>query len=216
MHFETKTTTLFTGREDWLGSADGTQATEPGTLDVAAFTPATHYPNGAFLSGLPLTRLADGRYGPFNAEVQSLIATGATAGTFTLTFDGETTAAIAYNATAATVQAALEGLSNIDPGDVTVAGGPLPNTAVNVTFNRGGNVPQMTTGGTLTGGTATVTTTTASTGRLAGFLYGIHDAPSDTALPVAVAVLRRGKVVLSRLPVPVTEDQLPPLFQARG
>jgi YD repeat-containing protein len=39
-------------------------------------------------------------------------------GTFTLTFDGQTTSAINYNASAATVLAALEALSNIDPGEV--------------------------------------------------------------------------------------------------
>ena len=43
-------------------------------------------------------------------------------GNFTLTFNGQTTANIAYNASAATVQTALEGLSNIDSGDVSVTG----------------------------------------------------------------------------------------------
>lgn len=45
---------------------------------------------------------------------------GVTGGTFTATFDGQTTGAIAYNASAATVQTALVALSNIAPGDVTV------------------------------------------------------------------------------------------------
>ncbi|WP_425619120.1 RHS repeat-associated core domain-containing protein [Anatilimnocola sp. NA78] len=43
-----------------------------------------------------------------------------TSGTFTLTFDGQTTSAIAYNASAGTVQAALEALSNIGSGEVSV------------------------------------------------------------------------------------------------
>jgi hypothetical protein len=98
-------------------------------------------------------------------EVQSVIATGATAGNFTLTFDGETTANIAYNANAAAVQSALEALSNINPGDVTVAGGALPGTAVTITFGgqyANTNVPQMTADSSgLTGGTAVVSTTTA-------------------------------------------------------
>jgi RHS repeat-associated protein len=42
-------------------------------------------------------------------------------GTFTLTFDSQTTSAITWNATAAVVQSALEALSNIDAGDVVVA-----------------------------------------------------------------------------------------------
>jgi hypothetical protein len=40
--------------------------------------------------------------------------------TFKLTYSGQTTASIAYNATAAQVRAALEALSNIAPGDVVV------------------------------------------------------------------------------------------------
>lgn len=43
---------------------------------------------------------------------------------FTLDFDGQVTAPLALNSTAATVQTALEALSNIAPGDVTVTGGP--------------------------------------------------------------------------------------------
>jgi YD repeat-containing protein len=42
------------------------------------------------------------------------------AGTFTLTYDGQTTATISYNASAAEVQSALEALSNIGSGDVAV------------------------------------------------------------------------------------------------
>jgi flagellar hook protein FlgE len=43
-------------------------------------------------------------------------------GTYTLTYGGETTAAIAWNANAAAIQTALEALSNVDTGDVTVSG----------------------------------------------------------------------------------------------
>jgi hypothetical protein len=43
-------------------------------------------------------------------------------GTFTLTYDTKTTAAIDWDATAADVQEALEGLSNISAGDVSVTG----------------------------------------------------------------------------------------------
>lgn len=43
-----------------------------------------------------------------------------TGGTYTLTYDGQTTAPIAYNANAAAIEAALEALSNLAPGDVSV------------------------------------------------------------------------------------------------
>lgn len=45
-----------------------------------------------------------------------------TGGTFTLTFNGQTTDPIAYDASAATVQTELEALSNIEVGDVDVTG----------------------------------------------------------------------------------------------
>jgi hypothetical protein len=91
-------------------------------------------------------------------EVQTVTITGdPTGGTFTLTFSGQTTAAIAHNATAAAVQAALEGLSNVEPGDVTVsgsAGGPYTVTFAETGQYAGTNVSQMTaSGASLTGGT---------------------------------------------------------------
>lgn len=49
---------------------------------------------------------------------------------FTLTFGGQTTAAIANTATPADVQAALEALPNIAPGQVTVTGGTDAGTYV--------------------------------------------------------------------------------------
>ena len=47
-------------------------------------------------------------------EKQSVSISGASSGSITLTFDGEETSAIAYDATAADVKTALEGNSNID------------------------------------------------------------------------------------------------------
>ncbi|KPI31341.1 hypothetical protein OV320_2557 [Actinobacteria bacterium OV320] len=100
-------------------------------------------------------------------EVQTVTITGTpTGGTYTLTLSGQTTSAIAYNATASAVQSALEGLSNLAPGDVVCAGGPHPGTPVTVTFGGdydGEDVPQMTATGSFTGGTSpavTVSTTT--------------------------------------------------------
>jgi len=54
--------------------------------------------------------------------VQSVRVTGAT-GTFTLSYQGQTTGAIARNAPASAVQTALEALSTIGPGNVSVIGG---------------------------------------------------------------------------------------------
>ncbi len=66
---------------------------------------------------------------------QTLSITGTpTGGTFTLTYKGQTTAGIAYNAVASAVQSALAALSTIGTGNVTCAGGPLPASPVTITF----------------------------------------------------------------------------------
>lgn len=56
-------------------------------------------------------------------EVET-ITVNATGGTFTITYGGETTEPIAYNATAKEVEEALEKLPVLKPGDITVTGGP--------------------------------------------------------------------------------------------
>lgn len=101
------------------------------------------------------------------SEVQTVTITGTpTGGTFTLTYEGDTTAAIAYNAAAAAVQAALELLPSIGTGGVVGAGGALPGTPVTITFAgklAKRNVSQLTAAGSFTGGTTpaiAVTTTT--------------------------------------------------------
>jgi hypothetical protein len=55
-------------------------------------------------------------------EIQNLALGSPTAGNFTLTFGAETTAAIAFDASAANIQSALESLNNIGSGNVTVTG----------------------------------------------------------------------------------------------
>ncbi|MEU8136586.1 hypothetical protein [Streptodolium elevatio] len=224
MDLSLRTETWGQDDQSWLGSQHGTEAARTITLDVSKFTANTHYPDGYFKSGLPLGKVtATGLYGPYGgraSEVQTVTITGTpTGGTYTLTFDGETTAAIAFNAAASAVQTALEALSNVVPGEVVCAGGPHPGTAVTVTFGGrylGQNVPQMTAAsGSLTGGTSptvTVTTTTAGgssasdgTENLAGFLFCAVAAPtsnsSNTKIPAAM--LDHGKVIAAKLPIAV-------------
>lgn len=107
-----------------------------------------------------------GNYGMTN-EVQSVTEGGSGLTSFTLTYAGQTTASIAAAATAATVQARLEALSNIGVGNVTVsgsAGGPYTVTFTGVLGDT--NVAQMTS--TPTGGTGTVTVATVTPGDPAG------------------------------------------------
>lgn len=106
--------------------------------------------------------------GPDAAEVQTVSFSGTVSGgTYTLTFNGRTTAPIAYNASAATVQTALRDLPNVGANGVTVTGGPGP-TALVVTFNLTGDVPQMTADGSaLTGTTPGVSVATTTPGTTA-------------------------------------------------
>lgn len=84
-----------------------------------------------------LRRLA-GRGGAFSVSIMPTgtnavwsVTVAATAGTYTLAFAGTLTAPIAYNATAAAMQTALETLGNIGAGNVTVTGtGPFIVTFV--------------------------------------------------------------------------------------
>jgi len=130
-------------------------------------------------------------------EVQTVTITGApTGGTFTLTGPGGTTPAIAFNASATTVQTAVR---TIAPG-VTVTGangGPwtvrFPATA--------GNVAQMTATSSLTGGTTpgvTVATTTpgVAPAPLAG-VWGYATGPVFTRLST-VSSMREPATTINR------------------
>lgn len=103
-----------------------------------------------------------------SSEQQTVTITGTpTGGTFTLTFAGDTTTGIAYNANSAAVQAALEALDSVGAGNVTVTGGPGPSTPWVVTFQgdlAGVNVPAMTgSAAGLTGGTTPAVNVTTGT-----------------------------------------------------
>jgi hypothetical protein len=78
------------------------------------------------LLGVDMPLMSITTYNSERNEIQQIRMIGAaSAGTFTLTYSGQTTSAIAYNADAPTVQAALIALSNIGTADITCSGGPL-------------------------------------------------------------------------------------------
>ena len=217
-----------TADRPWLASLVGTNDCNSILLDLTKFTAGTHYEAGNLLqprnvlkSGLPLGKVtATGLYAPYSgptSEVQTVTITGTpTGGTYTLTFSGQTTAGIPYNATAAQVKAALEALSNINVGDVLVSGGPHPGTAVVVAFAGqylGADQPQMTASAAgLTGGTSpavTVTTTTAGGGAsasdgtevLAGFL-ATESMFATGSTKTSGALLWYGEVYAAKCPIP--------------
>lgn len=214
LKFETEAT--FANEDhSWLASRLGFDTARPATLDLSLFTEGTHYPNGFIPSGMGLGKVTgSGLYGPYGgntAEVQTITRT-ATGGTVTFTFDGETTAATAVVAatTAAQVQAALETLSNINPGDVVVtgvAGGPFV-----ITFGGqylGDNVPAIAIDQTnATGGTVTIAQTTAggsaiSDGREVGrglLLASLPVRATNKTGRAVGAIMWQGIVRQSRLP----------------
>ncbi len=83
-----------------------------------------------------------------------------TGGTFTLTFQSQTTSGIAYDASPATLQSALEALSNIGSGDVTVTTGSVSGWLVEFTETLGSqDLALLTASGTnLSGGVVATST----------------------------------------------------------
>jgi hypothetical protein len=220
-----RTSRLIVEDRSWLGDVDGTQATRSITLRAAAFTKNTHYPDGVLKSGTVLARYSSGAYAGLWApyageasEAQTVTITGTpTGGTFTLTLNGETTAGIAYNATAAAVESALEALPSLSADDISVTGGPGPGTPYVVTFGgalAGANVAQMTSAGSFTGGSSpavAVTTTTAGGGTATdgtdvprGFLFNslefIYADGSSPTGNVGAPLMERGFIKPVNLP----------------
>ncbi|MDX3527150.1 hypothetical protein P1P75_12020 [Streptomyces sp. ID05-39B] len=227
----TVTETLAVGRP-WLMSTLGIETNETVTLDLTKFDETLHWteaskyqPERKLKSGIPLAKNATSLlwepYSPVTNEVQTLTVTGVpTGGTFTITWSGQTTAAIAYNATAAVVQTALEGLSNIAPGDVVVtgsAGGPWTLTWGGTQL--GEDVAAPTTTESFTGGTSpdiTIDTTTAGGAATAtdgsqifrGFLFTeVSFYPGSTK--VGAPLMVHGQIDPSKLPVAFDPDDIP-------
>ena len=124
------------------------------------------------------------------AEVQT-VTVNATGGTFTVTYGGATTSALAFNVSAAAFTAAMD-LITTRAGDCVVTGGPGAaggGTPYTLTWRLGlGDVPAPTTDATsLTGGAGTAAVATTTTG-VAGWepvtLHaGEHDEPTSGQPP---------------------------------
>ncbi|HET8757167.1 MAG TPA: PKD domain-containing protein, partial [Solirubrobacteraceae bacterium] len=100
-------------------------------------------------------------------ESQTVTVANATGGTFTLTFDGQTTAPIAFPLVNTEIEAALEALSNIDDVAVTGTGTRTVNFRAN---QQQKDVPQMTADGS--GLTGTGPTVTIATSQPGGYYQG--------------------------------------------
>lgn len=157
--------------------------------DIATRGTNVRLPLGSDLAAGTVLGLVSG--GAVASEVKTLTITGTpTGGSFTVTFNGETTVAVAYDATAAALQAALVTL--FGTGNVVVtgsAGGPYTVTFGGVLANT--RVASFTMANSFTGGTnptiASVNTTRGSCGPRQADAY--TDGASE-GLSKAVGVLK--------------------------
>jgi hypothetical protein len=102
---------------------------------------------------------------PANNGVWAVGIGAASAGTFTLTYGGQTTATIAYTANAALVQTRLEALSSLGPGNVEVTGA-APSWVVRIRGYAAGDPGALTIDGAgLTDGTPTSASNAGGTAR---------------------------------------------------
>lgn len=126
-------------------------------------------------------------------EIQTATVSGTpTGGTFRLALDGKPTAALAYNATGAVVQAALEALGNVGTGNVGVS---LSGAVYTITFQgalANQDIPLLTLfANALTGGSSpTVALATTQIGRAAGAQWGAYDDAASNGLQVCRGFLR--------------------------
>jgi hypothetical protein len=147
-------------------------------------------------------------------------ATPASAGTFTLTFEGETTAAIAFDATAAAVAAALAALSNLVAADVSVvasgAGSDLGDAGHVLTITFAGawsGMPVALTADQTSisaGNDFVLANTVTGSGSLeiAGFLVAPRGPVSHhQTLDTMISVLRRGEVQAEDVPLPAGQTR---------
>lgn len=132
----------------------------PGLTTIVYETPNTANPNSPSVDGFS----AIGGHGSIESTLKSAarvqqvtLSGGVTGGTFVLTYSGSATTSIAYNATATTVQAALNALlTTLGAGSCVVGGGPGPGIPWVVSFSS--VVPaQMGFVSSLSGSGATIT-----------------------------------------------------------
>ena len=177
---------------------------------------------------MPLSKVdASGHWALWSATENAQLtitsdATPATAGTWTLTVYGETTAAIAFDATAAIVQAAVEALGAVDIGEVAGAGSgggsDLGDASHVVTLDFSGQLagqdpnPSADFSG-LTGNAHVLAEVIVGGGEDTGQIDGLLWVPGPdphkglAAGETDIQVFRRGLVHAADVPLPAGESQ---------
>lgn len=200
-------TYIFLGQRDdvsavnWVGrevrASTATISNVALTTNVATITATAHgFKHGDTVVVDASNNTFDGTYVVLARNEQQTITVNATGGNFTITFAGQTTAAINANETAANVKLALELLSNVELDDIAVARSGSVNAYVyTLTFQgqyAATDVGAVTTAaGALTGGTGTaaVATTVVGVGVTANtFSYAKTNADIPSAAATGTAV----------------------------
>src|SRR5262249_11277876 len=118
------------------GVQDGVPAPVPAASLAKVGTGTLVFPNAnpftgtTFVNAGVLNVQNAGSLGAAVNNVQRVSVTGPVTGTFRLTFNGQQTSALANNASAAAVQSALEALSTIGVGNVSVTGATTGTAAI--------------------------------------------------------------------------------------
>lgn len=127
-------------------------------------------------------------------------------GTFTLTFNGQTTTALAYNITALDLQTALIALSSIGTADVVVSGA-FPRWDVTFQGALTGNQPEMTLNASgLIGPQGIEGTLSLATGGIEALLNGASQV--ETELEISLSI-ESTPVTIYQGPVTIQNDLIP-------
>lgn len=148
------------------------------------------------------------------ANEQQSITIDATGGTFTLSFNGQETAALAYDITAAALKTALLLLGAFDEDDIAVTGGPGATAALVVEFKgryQGQDVAALVSDpASLTGGAGTATVAVVNAGTnltgIEGFVAP-REVNRDAANEMLGLVMIRGEILGSDVVLPSGESQ---------
>ncbi len=151
-----------------------------------------------------------------HSEMQQ-IALASEGGDYTLSYEGETTSSIAFDADAAAIQAALEALPAIAPGDLEVTGGPTLGTAAwthqsfHIVFGgalMGANVPAIAGNNVLTGGPAILSLSTLIEGGSTASTHTIKQGGSLDFDDEAPRCPESSKVASGEITTPVLHNPL--------
>lgn len=126
---------------------------------------------GALSPAFPIRRFNTGDIPGTSFPYSACTFTAPGAGTFTLSFGGQTSASLAYNASAAEIQAALEELSSVGTGQASVR----PIAGLTRTYDIVFSHPAITSLLTASAGTVTAIETSGYRARLAGTRVQLHD-----------------------------------------